>query len=306
MAIRKPSYNIGSTPTFGSIVLSHELSKYGNKPVYNVGVDTRTPLHIGKNIPVPSWASEENGCIPHKAIKVANGIVVEYKPIGTLGVGYAKIYIVGKDQQPFSRMKEIWSEIHRIWSNDRKHNPQIPIEGTITKTGEIRDTYGSNVPTFDVLCGFLIIAHNLYSNWKYFPNARSVSEVKFLTTALSTVRGMSKNAEYIENDIKDLREQIRYRQDEIAKLEKNLNNLYEDGANAMNLLEENGVKVNVEGKVEGIEEDDSEYYSMEYSPNDYITGSSITPRIPAGIRYSPVTVYKPDADESCTDAVEYN
>ena len=42
MAIRKPSYNIGSTPTFGSIVLSHELSKYGNKPVYNVGVDTHT------------------------------------------------------------------------------------------------------------------------------------------------------------------------------------------------------------------------------------------------------------------------
>ena len=278
MAIRMPSYNIGSTPQFGTIELSHELSQCGKKPVYIVDADQHTSSHIGKNIPVPSWASEENGCIPHKAIKVANGIVVEYKPIGTLGVGYAKIYMVGRDQQPFSRMKEIWSEIHRIWSNERKHNNQIPIEGTITKTGEIRDTYGSNAPTFDVLRGFLIIAHNLYSNWKYFPNARSVAEVKFLTTALTTVRGMSKNAEYIENDIKDLREQIRYRQNEIAELEKKLNILYDDGANAMNLLEENGVKVNVEGKVEGVEEDDdSEYFSMGVSPKDYLTGSYITP-----------------------------
>ena len=278
MAIRKPSYNIGSTPQFGKIELSHELSQCGKKPVYIVDADQHTSSHIGKNIPVPSWASEENGCIPHKAIKVANGIVVEYKPIGTLGVGYAKIYIVGKDQQPFSRMKEIWAETHQNWINEKKRNPQIPIEGTITKTGEIRDTYGSNAPTFDVLRGFLIIAHNLYSNWKYFPNARSVAEVKFLTTALSTVRGMSKNAEYIENDIKDLREQIRHMQDEITWLEKNLNDLYEDGANAMNLLEENGVKVNVEGKVEGVEEDDdSEYFSMGVSPKDYLTGSYITP-----------------------------
>ena len=278
MAIRKPSYNIGSTPTFGSIVLSHELSKYGNKPVHDVGVDTHTPLRMGKNIPVPSWASEENGCIPHKATKVANGIVVEYKPIGTLGVGYAKIYIVGKDQQPFFRMKEIWAETHQNWINEKKRNPQIPIEGTITKTGEIRDTYGSNVPPFDVLHRFLIIIHGLYSEWKYFPNAKSANEVAFLTTALSTVRGMSKNAEYIENDIKDLREQIRHMQDEIAGLEKNLNDLYEDAANAMNVLEENGVKVNVEGKVEGVEEeDDSEYFSMGVSPKDYLTSSYITP-----------------------------
>ena len=277
MAIRKPSYNIGSTPQFGTIELSHELSQCGKKPVYIVDANQHTSSHIGKNIPVPSWASEENGCIPHKATKVANGIVVEYKPIGTLGVGYAKLYMVGKDQPPFSRMKEIWAETHQNWINEKKSNPQIPIEGTITQTGEIRDKYGSNVPPFDVLHRFLIIIHSLYSNWKYFPNAKSAKEVELLTTALSIVRGMSKNAEYIENDIKDLREQIRYRQDEIAKLEKNLNILYEDGANAMNLLEENGVKVDVEGKVEGVEEDDSEYYSMESSLYDYLTGSYITP-----------------------------
>lgn len=278
MAIRMPSYNIGSTPQFGSIVLSHELSKCGKKPEYIVDADPHTSSHIGKNIPVPSWASEENGCIPHKATKVANGIVVEYKPIGTLGVGYAKIYIVGKDQQPFSRMKEIWAETHQNWINEKKRNPQIPIEGTITQNGEIRDKYGSNVPPFDVLHRFLIIIHGLYSKWKYFPNAKSANEVAFLTTALSIVKDMSKNAEYLENDIKDLREQIRYRQNEIAEMEKKLNILYEDGANAMNVLEENGVKVNVDGKVEGVEEeDDSEYFSMGVSPKDYLTDSYITP-----------------------------
>lgn len=285
MVNRMPSYNIGSTPQFGKIKLFQELSQCDKKPVYIVD-DPHTSSHIGKNIPVPSWASEENGCIPHKATKVANGIVVEYKPIGTLGVGYAKIYIVGKDQQPFSGMKGIWAETHQIWINERKSNPQSPIEVTITKTGEIRDKYGSNVPPFDVLLIFLVIIHGLYSKWKYFPNARSFSEVKFLTTALSTVKYMSKNAGYIEDDIKDLREQIRYRQNEIAELEKKLNVLYEDGANAMNLLEENGVKVSVEGKVEGVEEDDSEYYSMESSLYDYLTGSYITPIRYAGNRHS--------------------
>lgn len=300
MAIRKPTYNnIGCTPTFGSIKLFPDA-------------DPHTPIHIGKNIPVPSWASDENGCIengciPHKATKVANVIVVEYKPIGTLGIGYAKIYIVGKDQQPFSRMKEIWAETYQIWINERKNNPQIPIEGTITQTGEIRDKYGSNVPPFDVLHGFLIIMCSLYPNWKYFPNAKSAKEAELLTRALSIVRGMSKNAEYIENDIKDLREQIRYRQNEIAEMEKKLNILYEDGAKAMNLLEENGVKVNVEGKVEGVEEeDDSQYFSMGVSPKDYLTGSYITPIGYTVNRHFFSYGNKPDTDESCTDAVEYN
>lgn len=287
---------------------------YGNQPIYKLSkdddddmykvrddYDRYTPLRKDRNIPMPSWASEENGCIPHKAIKVGNGIVIEYKPIKTLGIGYAKIYIVGKDNQPFPRMKELWGEIHRIWSNEQNHNHQIAFGGTITPTGEIRDQYGSNAPSFDALHKFLVNMNILYTDWKYFPNAKSYKKVEELTKALSAVRDMSRNAEYIENNIQDLREQIRSRQGEIAEMEKNLNDLYENAADAMNLLEENGVNVDDKGKVEGVEDDGSEYISIDGLPGEYyIDSSSLTPCISIGTGHSPISIYKPNCDDYWT------
>lgn len=300
MTIRTPSYNLAFDPYLE------------NKVITTLKERDATPHRSLDEIPMPSWASEENGCIPHKAIKVGNGIVVEYKPIKTLGVGYAKIYIVGKDDQPFPRMKELWGEIHRIWSKERKHNPQTATGGTIAPTGEIRDQYGSNAPSFDVLHKFLLNMNILYSTWKYFPNVKSCKKVEELTKALSTVRDMSGNADYIENGIKDLREQIRSRQAEISEMETRLNDLYEKAADAMNLLEENGVKVDDKGKVEGVEEDGSAYLNSGYFAGGVlpweccIDVSSMTPYITARTGGSPITIYKPECDKYWADGCEYS
>ena len=297
MAIRIPSYKLAVDPFLENKVMT-TLKELDAPPHRSLD-----------EIPMPSWASEENGCIPHKAIKIGNGIVVEYKPIKTLGVGYAKIYIVGKDDKPFPRMKELWGEIHRIWSKERKHNPQTATGGTIAPTGEIRDQYGSNAPSFDVLHKFLLNMNILYSTWKYFPNVKSCKKVEELTKALSTVRDMSGNADYIENNIKDLREQIRSRQAEIAEMETRLNDLYEKAADAMNLLEENGVKVDDKGKVEGIEEDGSAYLNSGYGVMPWeccIDVSSMTPYITTRTGGSPITVYKPDRDEYWSEGYGYS
>lgn len=284
----------------------------GGQPMYRLNDDDGTYIlndemytspHPGKDIPMPSWASEENGCVPHKAIQVGNGIVVEYKPIRTMGSGYAKIYIVGKDNdQPFPRMKEIWEETHRIWS---QNNPDALVGGTIAPTGEIRDQYGSNAPSFTILHGFLLNMNILYSNWKYFPNAKSYKKVEELKQALESVRAMDGSASYIENDIKDLREQIKSRQDEIAEREKQLNDLYETAADAMNLLEENGVKVDAKGKVEGVEDDGSEYISTLGMSGTFRIENSLTPCISIGRGYSTCATCKPDYDKDWT-ADEYS
>ena len=320
MAIRKPSYKLADDPFLESKVMDilKELDVpkvevkngrlyYCDQPIDSLTADTyTTPSHTDLDTPVPSWASEENGCVPHKAIKVGNGIIVEYKPMHTLGVGYAKIYIVGKDNQPFSRMKEIWEETHRNWCKGRKHNPQAPIDGTIAPSGEIRDQYGSVAPSFDALHKFLLSMNLLYSNWKYFPNATSYEKVEKLKQALEDVRTMDGSANYIENDIKDLREQIKSRQDEIANREKQLNDLYERAADAMNLLEENGVKVDAKGKVEGMEDDDSEFISTLAMPGEIrINSSDLTPFISTGTGYSPISISKPEYDKYWT-ADEYN
>ena len=323
MAIRKPSYKLAVDPFLESKVMNilKELDVpkvevkngklyYGDQPIDSVvdglNGDICTPSHTDLSTPVPGWASEENGCVPHKAIKVGNGIVVEYKPMHTLGVGYAKIYIVGKDDQPFPRMKEIWEETHRNWCKGRKHNPQTPIDGTIAPTGEIRDQYGSDAPSFDALHKFLLSMNLLYSNWKYFPNATSYKKVEKLKQALESVRAMDGSANYIENDIKDLREQIKSRQEEIANREKQLNDLYETAADAMNLLEENGVKVDAKGKVEGMEDDDSEFISTLGPAGEYyIDSSNLTPFISTGTGYSPISIRKSDFDKYWT-ADEYS
>ena len=324
MAIRKPSYKLAVDPFLENKVMNilKELDVpkvevkdgklyYGDQLVVDSLNDDyavlNTPSHTDFSTPVPGWATEENGCVPHKAIKVGNGIIVEYKPMHTLGVGYAKIYIVGKDNQPFPRMKEIWEETHRNWCKGRKHNPQAPIEGTIAPTGEIRDQYGSVAPSFDAMHKFLLSMNLLYSNWKYFPDATSYEKVEKLKQALEDVRTMDGSANYIENDIKDLREQIKSKQDEIANREKQLNDLYERAADAMNLLEENGVKVDAKGKIEGVEDDGSEFITTLGPPGEYyIDSSSLTPFISTGTGYSPISICKPEYDQYWAEGHEYD
>ena len=314
MAIRTPSYD--SSLVIDPSLWQEVVNAINNPPPLTfengellcdgISLAKVSSNEMHNEVPVPNWASEENGCVPQKAIKVGNGIIVGYKPIRTLGIGYAKIYIVGKDDQPFPKMNGIWEEIHQR-SKERKHNPQYPIEGTIAPTGEIRDQYGADAPSFDVLHKFLIDMNLLYSNWKYFPNVTSYKKVEVLRNALEAVRAMDGSANYIENDIKDLREQIKSRQDEIAEMEKKLNDLYENAADAMNLLEENGVKVDAKGKVEGVEDDGSEFLSTSAPPGEYfIDNISLTPYISTGKNWSPITIYKPEYDKYSTNGDEYS
>ena len=51
----------------------------------------------------------------------------------------------------------------------------------------------------------------------------------------------------ITREIEEYRAEIKESQEKIAKLEKELNEIYEKAADAMNLLEENGVKVDMDG-----------------------------------------------------------
>jgi hypothetical protein len=75
----------------------------------------------------------------------------------------------------------------------------------------------------------------------------------------------------IETRISDRRNMIQEAQNEIAELEKKLNTIYEEAADAMNLLEEHGVKVDDPEKWE----DNSKFPDCEvtipYDPSALIT-----------------------------------
>ena len=53
---------------------------------------------------------------------------------------------------------------------------------------------------------------------------------------------------YIEQEIESYRKEIKESQEKIAKLEKELNEICEKAADGMNLLEEHGVKINLDDK----------------------------------------------------------
>jgi predicted RNase H-like nuclease (RuvC/YqgF family) len=76
--------------------------------------------------------------------------------------------------------------------------------------------------------------------------------VKRLNAAKDKIRKMQKEdgLKTIENRISDRRNMIQEAQKEIGELENKLNRIYEEAAEAMNLLEEHGVKVDSLGQWE--------------------------------------------------------
>ena len=84
----------------------------------------------------------------------------------------------------------------------------------------------------------------------------------------------------LEESIADARNSIQEYQKRIQALESQMNKLYEDAADAMNLLEEHGVKVDVDGKCQH-EQDDDEYdlfdqLYVSLNPNYFSDGSDLT------------------------------
>lgn len=227
-------------------------------------------------ISVPDWAfSDSQDYIPVEASKCGIRfskrfciVMVKYSPKRTLGVGYSKVFIVETStNKPFPRMKEIWNEIHKRCTNsDLCHTLSSPTFVTLENSlpdgvvvspdGEIRNAFGVPDPKSLTLVAMAI--KEIYREWRNYPNETSYEMVKELNNAKGKVAQMHMSVGGLEESIADARNSIQEYQKRIQALESQMNKLYEDAADAMNLLEEHGVKVNVDGKCQQ-EQDDDEY-----------------------------------------------
>jgi hypothetical protein len=90
----------------------------------------------------------------------------------------------------------------------------------------------------------------VWDEWREFPNVSDFSMVKRLQQAKKDVAAMQSQMthKYIEKDIEEYRKEIKESQEKIAKLEKELNEICEKAADGMNLLEEHGVKIDLDEK----------------------------------------------------------
>jgi len=214
--------------------------------------DRLTPDN-NRNIPVPEWVEKFDGfreeayeLEAYELETVPRTIVVQYVPTTTLGVGFAMIHLV---DSKFGGRVPMMDSMYRVL-HDEPRGCFPGSEYTITEGGIIRGPFGC--PNVVTLVNIVASLRSIYHEWVDFPNETDYEMVKKLQQARMKVIDMNHQAKSkdIEKSIEKHRRKIQAAQESISKLEKELTGIYEEAADALNLLEEHGVDVSESDKWE--------------------------------------------------------
>lgn len=209
-------------------------------------------------IPTPDWAdriegySDEafdlNGLPAYDGEKI---VVVIHKPSRTLGVGFAKVYITDNGMKKmFPQMRGIWKETKsRMESESEKLDifyRQNISRCKIDDDGRVSSSFG--IPDMQSIMDVVQKMYTIWLDWQQFPNIGEFSIVRTLLQAKRDVDIMQSELSHnrIKGEIESIRKEIQESQNRIVELEKELNDICEKAADAMNLLEENGVKIDLD------------------------------------------------------------
>ena len=182
-----------------------------------------------------------NSCKWRKCGGTGTVIVAKYVSIELYSM-FAKVYAVSSDlATPFSNMNGIWRTLHDL---SKTH----PVGYSISEDGKVVSSDGFSHPSDLEIDKVVFDIVALYDNWRQFPKAPTLEIVKKLMSAMESVDKMRHEESHksIHNRIDLLRERIKLLQKDIADSEKELNEIYENAADSMNLLEQYGVKVDLD------------------------------------------------------------
>ena len=208
-------------------------------------------------IPTPDWVERIEG-YSEEAFELYEGcpqyaneraVAVCYKPEKTLGVGFTKVFFADNDlKNVFPQMKGVWEETQRRIESENMSFGQKINTCKIDVDGRISSAFG--IPDLPSLLDVVQEMYTVWLDWHEFPNASEFSMVNKLKQAKRDVAVMQREMEGngINKEIEEYRAEIKESQEKIAKLEKELNDICERAADAMNLLEENGVKIDLDAK----------------------------------------------------------
>ena len=199
------------------------------------------------SVPLPDWTKKYGG-FKESAFSFGGNpkiVVIQYDPTTTLGVGFVVLHLVDpKTDERLPMMDSIYKVVYEM------NNGSGRKEYSITDDGVVRGPFG--VPDINTITSIMQDMMEVYYEWKDFPNETNYAVVKQLNEAKDKIRKMQSEVGHktIENRISDRRNMIQEAQKEIGELENKLNRIYEEAAEAMNLLEEHGVKVDDLGQRE--------------------------------------------------------
>ena len=203
-----------------------------------------------------------NSCRWRKCGTSGMVIVAKYVSIESYIV-FAKVFAISSElATPFSNMKGIWKTLHDL---SEKHS----IGYSISEDGRIVSVDGFSHPSDLEVDKAVFDTVGLYENWRKFPKAPTFEIVKQLMSAMEIVDKMRHEESHksIHNRIDLLRDKIKSLQKDIADSEKELNKIYENAADSMNLLEQYGVKVDLDDmpKKEDLKLADNELWNLAHT-----------------------------------------
>ena len=252
MSIRKPSITSSTTtstlgglsdaiPLWSVKELSSGKSFSSSSDVVETPLDT-PPAWIREYEGFKSSATEINSRLYNQYNNGLKVIMVKYTPSTTLGVGFVVLHLVDPDSNKrVPQMDAIYKTMCARQSDyvDRG----LVQEYNISETGLVRGPFG--FPDQKTIVSIVNEMFNYFGRWSEFPNAPDYDTVEALHEAKSKVIAMNREIkdERIKSRIEGYREQIKSAQNAISDLEQSLNSIYEEAADAMNLLEKNGVDV---------------------------------------------------------------
>ena len=148
-----------------------------------------------------------------------------------------------KNGVPFKQMDNMYKELSTsIEGVVAEHGAKVIKNYEMSKDGKIRNSDGDGLPNRVITMTAIRDLALFYAIWRKFPDTEEYKLVELLSEALTKVVSMREedDNQMIRKQIEKYRDKIHLCQESIAKLEKEENKIYEDAADAMNLLEKHG------------------------------------------------------------------
>lgn len=149
--------------------------------------------------------------------------------------GFTMLYFIADIEM--EKLEKIWQVAANYFeTNASNREPKFKM----FPNGKI---YGmSMTPNIDDITEIWRVMMEVYENWIQFPNTEDYDMVKQLVNATNDIDQLNHELKhhYIQREIDEKVAHIKSLQETVVELEKTLNYKYERGADAQNLLEENG------------------------------------------------------------------
>ena len=215
-------------------------------PKYGWGGSCCDKSQTPRLISNPNWIRKEDGyqdLVYDMGVINPQMVMVEYirdSHAKEMKGDFSRIYVLGEDGTPVPYMDGLWKELSWKSANGLL-GFEMDNEGRMFhKKNRIRANDKHVYPILDC-------AKEIYQTWNHYPTAKDFGTAQKLVDAKLAIDKL-KNEEthgWIASQIKDAQGSMEALRNRIAKHEKELNQIYEDAADAMNLFEENGIDPNL-------------------------------------------------------------